>query len=124
MPDPILTDPIVITLNMEGIGWGWYCEQQRATHFPAERNRVPVHITMFHRLPGEDLPRIAQQATAVLRDRPGFSVNVTGVRSLGRDVVFVVQSAELQQLHAELSRIWDAHLIPQDRVRFTPHIAI
>lgn len=83
MPDPILTDPIVITLNMEGIGWGWYCEQQRATHFPAERNRVPVHITMFHRLPGEDLPRIAQQASRSRWKPPASIYGITATTGFG-----------------------------------------
>jgi len=119
-----MEDPIVVTLNLEGCGWGFYLEQQRAMHYPPERNRVPIHITMFHQLPGEELPRIAEQAAGICRNRAAFSVNVTGLRNLGRGVAFLVQSAELLLFHAELSRIWNAHLIPQDRERFQPHITI
>ena len=36
-------------------------EALRQRYFPADLNRVPAHLTLFHHLPGEDLRAISER---------------------------------------------------------------
>ncbi|HKT76092.1 MAG TPA: 2'-5' RNA ligase family protein, partial [Sphingobium sp.] len=36
-----------------------WAEEQRRAHFPADRNVVPAHVTLFHHLPPSLLPELA-----------------------------------------------------------------
>ena len=44
--------PFVLTLEMDGESFARFNELRQA-HYPPERNLVPAHVTLFHRLPGE-----------------------------------------------------------------------
>jgi 2'-5' RNA ligase len=56
--------------------------------------------------------------------RPPLTVQVTGVRSLGRGTALVLESAELLAVRAQLAQRWDGWLTRQDRQRFSPHVTV
>ena len=96
-------------------------ERLRQLHFPAALNRVPAHVSLFHTLPPlESIHEELQHAA----DRPAFTLRVTGVRSLGRGVAYVLQSAEASELHSALASTFATHLSPQDRQPFKPHVVV
>ena len=71
--------PIVVTATFGDGDNGWL-QQLRRAHYPAERNQVPAHLTLFRQLPpsleGELATRLARFAasppppTALHRGRP------------------------------------------------------
>jgi hypothetical protein len=49
-------DPLILTLGLDRASFERF-EALRRAHFPPALNRVPAHVTLFHHLPGEALPR-------------------------------------------------------------------
>ena len=90
-------EPLVVTLLLEDSAQERF-DRLRAAHFPAGRNHVAAHVTLFHALPGEELPAVRADLDAAA-DRPAFDVAVTGVRSLGGGVALDLGAPELSRLH-------------------------
>jgi 2'-5' RNA ligase len=98
-------------------------DRLRAEHFPADRNHLAAHVTLFHALPGEHGDAVAADLAAAAT-RPAFDVAVTGVRMLGRGVAYSLESAELAALRAGLAATWQPWLTPQDRQRHAAHVTV
>jgi hypothetical protein len=98
--------PLIVTAALDEGAFAWF-EDLRQAHFPAHRNQVPAHLTLFHALPGE-------------QER----LDVRGPWSIGRGVAYRLASPELETLRSELASALAAWLTPQDRAPFRPHITI
>lgn len=96
-------------------------DAQRKTYFPPERNLIAAHLTLFHTLPPSDRVR---QAIASGSQQPPFRLQVSGLRSLGRGVAYVLASDRLLCLHADLARQFREYLSPEDRQPFQPHAVV
>jgi len=92
----------------------------RREHFPPERNLLPPHLTLFHRLSSAqtarlDVLELPAAAVPVLYDAPillGFGVAVR-IRSSGLDQV---RATALETMGGEFSR--------QDSQAWRPHVTI
>ena len=97
-------------------------EAQRTAYFPPARNHIPAHLSLFHSLPGDaNTHHILSEAAA---RQPMFTMQVDGVRSMGRGVLYTLVSPELLLLHRRLASSFEPSLIPQDRQPFRPHIVV
>jgi 2'-5' RNA ligase len=114
--------PLIVTLLLEDDAQQRF-DRLRAEHFPADRNHLAAHVTLFHALPGEHGDAVAADLAAAA-DRPAFDVAVTGVRFLGRGVAYTLASAELAALRAGLADAWAPWLTPQDRQKHAPHVTV
>ncbi len=130
--------PLVVTLLL-GEDAQRRFDRLRAAHFPArplpgarpERARggeegvfrLAAHVTLFHALPGDELPRVRAVLTEAA-DRPAFGLLVSRVRLLGRGVAYDLESAELTALWAELRDRFDPWLTPQDRQPGRAHVTV
>lgn len=118
-----MTEPLILTLWMDDESFGSLDALRRA-HFPPERNLIPAHVTLFHRLPGEELPSVTATLHARCAEQSVFLVRTDGLRSLGRGVAFTLQSEELAALRLGLARQWTSWLSAQDRQGFRPHVTV
>ena len=116
------TAPIVVTLAMEPAAQERF-DDMRVRHFPPERNHIPAHLTLFHALPGAELPSILDTLRIASRRDP-FSLAVPALMALGRGVAYRVDSLELLELHHALREQWLPWLTMQDRQPLRPHIVI
>jgi hypothetical protein len=98
-------------------------DRLRRAHFPAGRNHLAAHVTLFHQLPGEEVDAVAADLAAAV-DRPAPPVEVVGVRFLGRGVAYDLRSPELDAVRARLARTWEHWLGAQDRARHRPHVTV
>nr|WP_208382922.1 2'-5' RNA ligase family protein [Modestobacter marinus] len=98
-------------------------DRLRAAHFPAERNHLQAHVTLFHALPGEHRAAVGRELAAVAA-RPAFEVAVSGVRFLGRGVALDLTSPQLLALRAGLADAFDPWLTRQDRQWSRPHVTV
>ena len=114
--------PLVVTLLLGEEAQGRF-DRLRAAHFPAERNHLAAHVTLFHALPGDELPQV-RAVLAQAADRPAFALLVSRVRLLGRGVAYDLESAELTGLWAELRDRFDPWLTPQDRQPGRAHVTV
>ncbi len=95
-------------------------EAMRQRWFPAELNRIPAHLTLFHTLP--DVQGTEIQLARLAANESAFSMHVAQVRSIGRGVAFFLDAAEANRLHGRLSAAFADILSAQDRQGFRPHV--
>ena len=115
--------PLILTAALDPGGFDWFDDLRRA-HFPPERNVVPAHLTLFHALPGDEEPLIAETLKAACARRAPMTLAVRGPWFIGRGVAYRIASPELDALRAELAQAFAPWLTPQDRTPFRPHITI
>lgn len=96
----------------------------RQQYFPADRNFLSAHLTMFHRLPGEYVEHIAGFLDDIAAEQMTFRADVAGLRHLGAGVAFVIESSELQDVHTRLRSSFMPWLGGQDLQKWKPHITI
>ena len=111
----------IVTLAMEDRAQRWF-EAQRQEYFPAALNHIPAHLSLFHSLPGDASTRhVLSEAAAA---RQAFTMQLDGVRSMGRGVMYTLTSPELQTLHRQLSASFTPFLTPQDQQALRPHVVV
>ena len=114
--------PLILTLALHAEDQERF-ERLRRLHFPAGRNMIPAHVTLFHHLPGQEAGAVSDAVAARCAAAP-FAVAVPGLRFLGRGVAYALESSELSALRSGLAREWDGWLTPQDRQGWRPHVTI
>ncbi len=92
----------VLTLRMDGASQARF-DGERRRYYPAERNRIGAHLTMFHTLPGDEVMWAAMRGIAA--GYGAFRMEVTGMRSMGRGVAYRLASGRLMELHRELAGV-------------------
>ncbi|MBM1173175.1 2'-5' RNA ligase family protein [Microvirga arabica] len=115
--------PLILTLQFDERSFAFFDEQRRR-YFPAERNFIPAHLTLFHALPGEHLQTIQQDIEECASNQEVFGLDVIGVRSLGRGVAYALASPELAAMRRQLAKKWNDWLKPQDRQNHNPHVTV
>jgi len=81
-------------------------------------------LTLFHHLPGDCHPEIAEELASVAARQVPFHLVVSSLRFLGQGTAYAIDSPELQRLRAEIAGRWSAHLTRQDAQGFRPHVTI
>ena len=114
--------PLILTLLLDPPSQSRF-DALREAHFPPERNVLAAHVTLFHALPGGAEQQVRGDLAEAAR-RPPFPVAVTGLRSLGGGVAYVLESRELAGLHGELAARWRHSLTRQDRQPLRPHVTV
>jgi hypothetical protein len=79
---------------------------------------------MFHRLPGEYVEQIGAFFETFAAAHIPFFVGVTGIRHLGAGVAFIIESAQLDDIHACLRSRFTRWLGGQDLRKWQPHITV
>lgn len=96
----------------------------RRAHFPAERNLLPAHLTLFHHLPPSiesDLRGRLGQATRGIAPPPACA---EGLLNLGRGVAVRIVSPALGAIRDDLADAFASMLVPQDAAGWRPHVTI
>ena len=117
------TAPLILTLALDDRSRAFF-EAERRRSFPPERNFIPAHLTLFHKLPGEHRATIERDIDALASAQRPLSLEVTGLRSLGRGVAYTLLSPELASLRQGLAQRWEVWLGPQDRQKHQPHVTV
>jgi hypothetical protein len=115
--------PLILTLKLEQPTFE-HLDALRRAHFPPERNVIPAHLTLFHRLPGEQEAAIRETLRLLCATTPVLPLRFLSLRFLGRGVAVEVESAELIALRRQLASVWSGWLSAQDRQGYCPHITI
>jgi hypothetical protein len=114
--------PILVTALFGPGDDGWLQELRRA-HYPAERNFVPAHLTLFRQLPPSLGPELARRLAACVAG-PSPRAAIAGVIDLGEGTALRVESEALEAMRADLADAFHGLLTPQDRAPWRPHITI
>jgi len=99
-------------------------EAMRRAYFPASRNKVAAHLTLFHALPGSALVELEDELAERAWQAEPMRARATGLRFTGQGVAILIEAPELLSLRAGIATSWAEVLTPQDRQRFNPHITV
>ena len=97
----------------------------RESLFPADKNYLPAHLTLFHHIPftvRQEFIGFCQREMAGIKT---FPVRVQPPFNLGHGVAYRVESQTLSNLRARLRESFADHLTAQDdRAWKRPHITV
>ena len=120
--EPHDSKPLILTIKLDDAAQLSFNEL-RKLYFPAERNFLNAHLTLFHQLPANE--------TSILSDIENLTVHATrlvlqveSVVSIGNGTAYKIASKELQALHRLLQQKWMQWIIQQDKQKLWPHITI
>lgn len=111
----------ILTLAMEAEAQEWF-DKQRKLYFPPALNRIPAHLTLFHRLPRDGTTAYVLRQAAGAREP--FMLRVDGLGWMGRGVMYTLSSPELTELHKQLAERFLTFLTPQDKQPLRPHVVV
>ncbi|MET0372800.1 MAG: 2'-5' RNA ligase family protein [Rhizorhabdus sp.] len=115
--------PIIVTALMGPDDFAW-ADGLRRAHFPAERNQLPAHLTMFHHLPPSALDMLKRLLAMEARVAVPPAVRITRLLPLGRGVALGVESPGLSAVRSQIADAMQGLLTPQDQAAWRPHITI
>jgi hypothetical protein len=113
---------LIVTAEIAPRDLAWL-EQLRRTYYPAERNRVSAHLTMFHALPPSSEGEVKRALARCASERPPRA-SVEGLMDLGGGVAFRIASTDLDRLRRELATDFHGLLSAQDAGGWRPHVTI
>jgi hypothetical protein len=116
-------DPLILTLAFDEPTFARF-DGLRRRHFPEALNHIPAHATLFHHLPGLHEPGLRETIASLVRTQAPPEVAVTGLRFIGRGVVYTLESEALSGFRARLAQAFSAHLTAQDRQGWRPHVTV
>ena len=118
----VMAGTLIVTAEIAPCDLHWL-DQLRQRHYPAHRNRLQAHLTIFHALP----PSSEATARSVL---PRFSseraprASIEGLLDLGGGVAFRVVSSDLDRIRGELAEYLHGLLGLQESMGWRPHVTI
>ncbi len=115
-------NPIIITLKINTDAAAYF-NNLRKQHFPAERNYLDAHLTLFHHLPRNE-DAIFEAVKTVCLQQKLMNLQVAQVASIGAGVAFKLECEALKKLHKNLQQQFQLWLTPQDKQALWPHITI
>lgn len=114
--------PIIVTALMGDADFAW-ADGLRRTHFPAARNRVPAHVTLFHHLPPALAPELGRRLADEARACPPVAT-IARVLRLGGGTAFGIDSSDLAGIRARLADAFAGLLTPQDAAGWRAHLTV
>jgi hypothetical protein len=115
---------LIITLQMEPDAAA-RLTRMRQTHFPAHRNWLAAHVTLFHALPLEATDDVLHDVAQLASTTDPFAMRVDRVLFLGGGVAYAISSVQAMDVRRSLATSWDALLGRQDKAWHGPlHVTI
>jgi 2'-5' RNA ligase superfamily protein len=117
-----MTGALIITAELAPPDFAWLDGLRRA-HYPAELNRVPAHLTMFHALPPSSEAEVRARLAELAKGRVPAG-RIEGLMDLGGGVAFRVISPDLDRIREDLANDLHGLLGAQDFGGWRPHVTI
>ena len=117
-----MAGPLIVTAELASEDLAWLNDLRRY-YYPAQRNRVPAHITMFHAI----APSAEAELRQILRTMAGESPPqawVAGIMNLGGGVAFRIASDGLDAIRAEIAHRLRGLLTAQNSAGWSAHVTI
>jgi len=118
-----MSQPFILTAALPADLGAW-AEGLRRAHYPAERNHLHAHVTLFHSFAPtllnelrDFLPRVAAEFAAPVGA-------ITGVMDLGTGNAIALEASQLLALRALIAEHFHGSLTAQDLHEPRPHITI
>lgn len=118
-----MSAPIIVSALFGPADHAWL-DALRRQHYPAERNRLAAHLTLFHHLPPSLEGELRSRLLAETRGCGMPKAELSGLIDLGGGVAFRIHSLALEAIRARLAEAFFGSLTPQDGAGWRPHVTI
>jgi len=98
-------------------------DRLRRAHYPAERNQLPAHLTMFRALPPSAEGEVRRVLSRLAAERPPRA-SIEGLIDLGGGAALRIVSPDLDRIRRELAADLHGLLSAQDVGGWRPHVTI
>jgi 2'-5' RNA ligase len=114
---------LVLTLEMDGESFA-ALDALRRHYYAPERNVVPAHVTLFHRLPVARSREIKALLAKMAQSQRPIEIAAGEPKAFGSGAAIFLHSPQLNALREALAHEWSPWLDEQDRAGFRPHVTI
>lgn len=117
-----MSGALIVLAGLGGADFAW-ADGLRRAYYPAERNRVPAHLTLVHSLP----PSVEMELGGLLKRLsagPPPSAATAGLVALDEGTAIAIRSDELDRLRDHIIDHFAGSLGYMDRAGWRPHITI
>ena len=113
---------LIVTGELAHSDFAWLNDLRRR-HYPAERNQLPAHLTMFHAIPPSTETEL-RQILRVMGEHAPPRAWVAGIINLGGGAAVRIASDELEQIRDEIAYRLHGLLTAQDAAGWSAHVTI
>ena len=117
-----MAGPLIVTADFSPADFAWL-EGLRRSHYPAELNRVPAHLTMFQSLPPSAVDEVGRQLKLHSAGPPPRAI-IAGLMPFDAGVAFRIVSDELDSIREAIADHFHGLLSAPDAAGWRPHITI
>ena len=117
-----MSGALIVTAELAPQDFGWL-DALRRGHYPAELNRVPAHLTIFHALPPSAEAEARSRLSQVVKVGAPRT-RIEGLIDLGGGVAFRIVSPELDRIREGLAHDLHGLLGAQDSGGWRPHVTV
>jgi hypothetical protein len=115
--------PLIVTAELPPDVKAW-AQRLRQLNFPADRNQVEAHVTLFYALPPSCEAELSDALAAAARDHPPVPAGLDGVMSLGQGTALAIASPAMLALREDLAARFRGLLSAQDQHRPRLHVTV
>lgn len=115
--------PLVLTFCLDEASQA-RLDAWRARYFPAERNYLKAHLTVFHQLPGQQISQISQQLEEFAAEQETISIEFSRLITRQGFVGIAIDSQLIHEARSKLSSMFGTLLRAQDKQGYKPHVTI
>lgn len=118
-----LARPFILTAALSPDIQGW-ADGLRRAHYPAQRNHLHAHVTMFHSFAPSLLAELKDFLPQIAAEFAPPRAAISGIMDLGTGTAIALSSPDLLELRALIADHFHGALTDQDLYEPRPHITI
>ena len=118
-----MSRPFIVTAALPQNVQNW-ADDLRREHYPAERNHLHAHVTLFHSFAPSLLDELKVYLPSVCREFAPPEAYISGLLDLGTGTAIALQSEALLHLRSLIAEHFHGSLTAQDLYEPRPHITI
>lgn len=118
-----MPQPFILTAALPGDIQG-FAEGLRRSHFPAEKNHLHAHVTLFHAFAPSLLDELRDFLPRIAAEFAPPDGAVKGVMDLGTGTAIALEAPQLLILRAMIAEHFHGSLTAQDLHEPRPHITV
>lgn len=118
-----MPQPFIVTAALPTNIQSW-TDSLRREHYPATRNHLHAHVTMFHSFAPSLFDELKDFLPRVAREFAPPKAQISGVMDLGKGTAIALQSEGLLTLRSLIAEHFHGSLTAQDLYEPRPHITI
>lgn len=115
--------PFIVTAALPNDVFAW-AEALRRAHFPAERNHLHAHVTLFHAFAPTLFEELKGFLPVVTAEFAPPAARIAGVMDLGRGTAIAIASPQMLAVRQRIAERFHGALTAQDRHEPRLHITI